>query len=386
MDMKKVFSKIDELFNSYVSVLEDVCNIESPSDYKKGVDMVGEYCANIAKKIGLKVEVFPQEVSGNVYVFTMNENSKDSPISISGHMDTVHPVGSFGSPAVKIVGNKIFGPGVMDCKGGIVVGLLAMHALKECGYTDRPIMLLLQSDEENSSITSNKATINYICERAKGSVAFLNLEGYESYFKNFGCIERKGIMNYRFTIKGEEAHASFCAEKGASAIVEASRKILEIEKMKDTNGVTCNVGVISGGSVPNTVPGECTFMVDVRFTNDEQQKMVEEKFKEIASTVFVKGCTTEVELLNVRIAMPLVERNIDLINRINKVYSKYGFDALKIGKRKGGSDAAYATAYGIPCVDSLGMQGEYAHSVREEAEIDSLSDSAKKIASLIVNL
>ena len=112
----------------------------------------------------------------------------------------------------------------------------------------------------------------------------------------------------------------------------------------------------------------------------------EEKFNEIASTVFVKGCTTEVELLNVRIAMPLVDRNIDLLNKINKIYSGYGFAPLAIGKRKGGSDAAYATAYEIPCVDSLGVQGEYAHSVKEEAEINSLSDSAKKVASLIVNL
>ena len=233
MELKKVFSKIDELFPKYLSVWEDICNIESPTDYKEGVDKVGEYCLNIAKNLGFKVEVFPQEISGNVYIFTMNESAKNTPISLSGHMDTVHALGSFGSPAVKIVGDKIYGPGVMDCKGGIVVGLLAMHALKECGYTDRPVLLLLQSDEENSSINSNKETINYICERAKGSVAFLNLEGFESHFKNFGCIERKGIMTYRFTIKGVEAHASLCAELGANAIVEASHKLLEIEKMKD---------------------------------------------------------------------------------------------------------------------------------------------------------
>ncbi len=384
--MKKVFSKIDELFDEYLSVWEDVCNIESPTNYKKGVDEVGEYFVKIAKKLGFNVEVFPQEVSGNVVAITMNENSKKPPVSLSGHMDTVHALGSFGTPAVKINDGKIYGPGVMDCKGGIVAGLLAMHALKECGYIDRPIMLLLQSDEENSSLTSNKATINYICERAKGSIAFLNLEGYESYFKNYGCIERKGIITYKFIVKGIEAHASLCAEKGASAIAEACHKILEIEKIKDANGITCNVGVINGGKVPNTVAGECCFLVDVRFNNEEQEKFVHEKFKEIAGTNFNKNCSCELELLNVRIAMPLVDRNVDLLNKINNIYAENGFDTLAIGKRKGGSDAAYATAYGIPVVDSLGVQGEYAHSTLEEAEIASLSESAKKIAAVIVNI
>ena len=384
--MQKVFNKIDDLFEEYLFVWEEVCNIESPTNYKKGVDEVGEYFKKKAEKLGFKVEVFPQEVSGNVYQITMNENSKNVPITISGHMDTVHAIGSFGNPPVKIDNGKIYGPGVMDCKGGCVVGLMVMHALKECGYMDRPVLFFLQSDEENSSVTSNKATIYGICERAKGSVAFLNLEGYESYFKNYGCIERKGIITYKFIVKGDEAHASLCAEKGANAIAEASHKILEIEKMKDGDGITCNVGVISGGKVPNTVAGECSFKVDVRFNNEEQEKFVHEKFREIASATYIQGCKTELELINVRIAMPLVDRNVDLLNKINKIYAENGFDILKIGKRKGGSDAAYATSYGIPCVDSLGIQGEYAHSTKEEAEISSLTDSAKKIASLIVNL
>ncbi len=384
--MKRVFNKIDAFSKTYLKVWKDVCNIESPTHYKKGVDDVGEYFANKARELGFKVEIVKQDVSGNVVIITMNENAKDAPISISGHIDTVHEVGSFGNPPVRIEGDKIYGPGVMDCKGGCVVGLMVMHALKECGYTDRPVLFFLQSDEENSSETSNRSTIYGICERAKDSVAFLNLEGYESYFKNRGCVERKGIMTYRFTVRGVEAHASLCAELGSNAIAEASHKILEVEKIKDGDGITCNVGVISGGKVPNTVAGECSFKVDVRFINEEQQKYVQKRFEEIASTTYIKGCTCELELLNVRIAMPLVERNINLLNKINKIYEENGFDVLKIGKRKGGSDAAYVTAYGIPCVDSLGVQGEYAHSTKEEAEIPSLVESAKKIASLIVNI
>ena len=50
----------------------------------------------------------------------------------------------------------MYGPGVMDCKGGIVAAIMAMEALEKCGFTERPVQLLLQSDEENGSATSNK--------------------------------------------------------------------------------------------------------------------------------------------------------------------------------------------------------------------------------------
>ena len=200
--------------------------------------------------------------------------------------------------------------------------------------------------------------------------------------------QKESLEKYNISIeKGDSSNIFYFAteiDNGEDKIFDAIE--YNIEKMKDANGITANVGVINGGFVPNTVAGECSFMVDVRFNNEEQQRKVEEEFNKIASTTYVKGCVTKVELLNVRIAMPLVERNIDLLNKISKIYAKNGFETLKIGRRKGGSDAAYATAYGIPCVDSLGTQGEYAHSVKEEAEIPSLSLSAKKIASLIVSL
>lgn len=378
--------KIDELYDEYVSIWEDICNIESPTNYKKGVDEVGLYIIKLVEKFGWKVEIFTQEVSGNVVCITMNENAKKQPIAISGHIDTVHSVGSFGTPAVKIKNGKIYGPGVMDCKGGVVAGLMAMHALNECGFNSRPVMLLLQTDEENSSITSNKETIRYICEKAKNCLAFLNMECNEEYFNGKACVERKGILKYKFTIIGKETHASYCAKEGANAITEAAYKIIEIEKIKDDEGVTCNVGVIKGGSVVNTVAGECSFEVDVRFSNQEQMEWIQKQLKEIADKQFVQGCTTALTLMSFRTAMELSNKNIELLNKMNIIFRENGLSELVIGKRRGGSDAADVSSFGIPCVDSLGVKGEHAHSIQEEADLDSLSESAKRIALVISNI
>ena len=381
--MKDIFEKIDSLNEAYVDIWEDICNLESPSSDKAGVDRVGAYCMKMAQERGWKTEVFEQENFGNVVCITMNPQAECPPVALSGHMDTVHPVGSFGVPAVKREGDRLLGPGAMDCKGGIVAGFLAMDALRLCGYTARPVMMLLQSNEEIGSGLKNKAPIEYICRRAKDAVAFLNLEGHEAYFAGKACLIRKGIAGFLFTVKGIATHASYSAREGANAIAEAAYKIIEIEKIKDENGVICTCGIIAGGTSTNTVPAECSFRVDVRFSTQEQYREAMERLQKIADEVHVSGCSCEMVQTNLRPAMELKEKNVQLLERANALFAKNGLSALEIGQRTGGSDAADVTCSGIACIDSLGVGGERAHSVEEYGVISSLGESAKRIACIV---
>ena len=384
--ISKVFQEIDNLNDTYVDVWEDVCNIESPSNNKAAVDQVGNYFQEIAKKYGWKIEVSQQERFGDVICITMNPDSPKAPIALSGHMDTVHPIGSFGTPAVKRDEVNLYGPGAMDCKGGIVAGFLAMDALKNCGYTDRPVMMLLQSNEEIGSGLANKATIEYICEKAKDAEAFLNLEGHEGYFAGKACLIRKGVAGFRFTVTGVATHASYCAREGANAIAEAAHKIIQIDKMKDDNGITCNCGIITGGSATNTVPASCEFRVDVRYPSMELYHQAVAKLQEIADTTHIPGCSCVMEPTNMRPALELCDRNIALLDKANALFAQNGLSTLEIGMRTGGSDAADVSCYGIPCIDSIGAGGERSHSVEEYGVIASLAESAKRIASIICGL
>ena len=176
MNCEKLFTYIDSLEQKYLNVLEDVCNIESPTNNKQKVDEVGNYFIEMASQKGWDIDILKHDVAGNAICITMNPDAKKEAVTVSGHMDTVHPVGLFGSPAVKRDETNMYGPGVMDCKGGIVVGILAMEALRRVGYKARPVVMYLQSDEESGGKLSKDATINYICERAQGSAAFFNLE------------------------------------------------------------------------------------------------------------------------------------------------------------------------------------------------------------------
>lgn len=381
--LEKLKESLDFLEEKYISVWEDICNIESPTWDKSGVDAVGEYCATLAESLGFKAEIKVIKTAGNVVIITMNPDTKGKPFCISGHMDTVHEKGSFGTPAAKIEGGRLFAPGALDCKGGIVAGLYAMEVMKLLGYNDRPVMMLLESDEEDGSSSSNKETINYICERAKGAIGFLNLEGFTT--RDYCCIQRKGIITYKFTVLGIEAHSSECAKRGANAILDAAYKITEIEKIKDDGGITCNTGTITGGSVPNTVAGSCEFKVNVRYKNAEEREWIDKHLRSIANTIHVKGCKCNIEIVTTRLAMEYTERNVAFLEKINRSLEKGGYPTLKGAFRKGGSDAAEITSAGIPCIDSIGVSGGGIHSPGEFADIDSLKFSAGRIATIITN-
>ena len=374
--LQKLFDAIDSLTPKYIGLWEEICNIESPTDYKAGVDAVGNRLVRLAELLGWEVKRMPHPVAGDALCLTMNPDAKGAPVALSGHMDTVHPIGLFGTPAVHMDEEKIYGPGVSDCKGGIVAAALAMEALQSIGFTARPIRLILQSDEEVSSVYSNKKTIAFMAEKAKDCIAFLNAEPSANPGKI--TVERKGIIRYVFDVCGIAAHSSKCDE-GASAIAEAAHKILALEKWKDGDGITCTCGTITGGTAANTVAAHCTFTADIRYKTREQLEEVQSRIKEIADTVHVPGTTCTLSVKSERICMTRTEKNVALFARCREILSRNGFGTFEMRAVKGGADSSNLTALGIPCLDSFGVYGGKIHSKDEFAYLDSLPLVAKHL-------
>lgn len=382
MQCKELFDVIDSLSERYIDVLEDVSNIESQTIDKEGVDKVGKYFIEEAKRHGWKVEIEPQEKSGDVVCITMNPDAVGEPVTLSGHIDTVHPKGLFGYPPVHRDAEKIYGPGVHDCKGGIAAGFCAMDALEKVGFTARPVRMILQTDEENSSKTSGGATIRYICEKAKDSVAFLNLEPHVA---GNVTLLRKGILRYKLTVHGNAVHSAICYT-GANAVTEAAYKLVKLERFKDEKGLTCNCGVIHGGTVPNSVAETCEFFADFRFATNEQYEEAVAAVEEVAAHSTVEGCTCTAEVYSSRPAMIESEKNNALLAKINEIYTANGLQTLVKKMGNGGSDAAQVTQAGIPCVDNFGSEGGRGHSKEEFTYLRSIAAAAKRIAAVIYRI
>ena len=378
MRCDQLFSVIDSLYDEYIGFWVDVCNIESQTCDKAGVDAVGRYFCDRARALGFTVDVYPEPVSGDLVCITMNPDAKGRPITLSAHIDTVFPKGSFGYPPVKMDEETLYGPGVVDCKGGAVAAFMTMDALQTIGFDSRPVKLILQSDEEINSKTSEGRTIKKMCELAVDSEAFLNCEGH----KGRATVARKGIRSYTFEVNGVASHSARCYE-GKNAITEAAHKIIEIEKWKKKDGITCNVAIVSAGTVVNVVPDKCEFKVNVRYPDDESFARIDAFLHEVAEHSYIGGTTCLVTDMGGRPAMEYVERNVELLRRMNAIYADEGLPVLSENHEHGGSDTAYTTAYGIPSIDSLGTQGGQIHSVREYAYKRSLLESARRLGSVI---
>ena len=379
---KKFFERLDSLENEYVEFLAELCKIESPTEDKAAVDEAGCFIIRKAEELGFSVKVKEEPKSGNPFVITMNGDVKQRALVYSAHVDTVHPKGAFGKDIVKIENGIMYGPGVVDCKGGIAAALYAMAALKDLGYTKRPLKLIIQTDEEVSSKSSEKRTVDFMYENSKGCTAFLNLEGHKP---GYVTVERKGILRYDVEITGVARHASECFE-GVSAVKEAAYKIIELEKMQQDGGITFNVGKISGGTTTNTVPEKCCFTLDIRFRNESDRELAVKRTMDILSRKYLENTETRVSLFSERVAMERSAEVLGVYRRLNKALERSTLEPLLENSRAGGSDAADMATRGVPAVDSLGTTGGYIHSRKEYAYISSLKKSAKMLVAAALYL
>ena len=379
----KVFACVDQRLEEYKEFLKQVITMESYTPDKAAVDRLGGYIKEYAEAHGFHVHVEPFEKAGNGLLITANEDAPLPPVAFTGHMDTVFPEGTFAKPVFREENGRFYGPGVTDMKGGIVVALLAMQALKDAGYQDRPLKLILIGDEELSEGLSGEAGKDFIRESARGCAAAITTEGG---IEDHVTVGRKGSIRYRVHVTGRAAHAGIRYSDGISAIKEAAHKVLAIESASDQEQITYNCGLLSGGTSPNTVPEHCEFTLYNRYWKLEQRQEIRNHVEGIIEKSFIPGTHSTFEIIGERPPMEDTPENYALFEQINSAALKYGFTPRKAGKQAGGSDAAYTSMVGVPSVCSMGLRGDRVHSTDEYAEVSSLADQAKLIAATVVDL
>lgn len=383
-EIKDVLNKIDLLFDEYMSFFKTLITHETYSLDKESIDSFVDIISSFLKKRGCECKTIPFKEAGNGLLVTLNKNSLLPSVTLCGHMDTVFPKGTF-STLYRIEGDKVFGPGVLDMKGGLLIGILSLGALFECGYKEKEIRFIFVPDEERSEGLSKKEGKDFIINSSQGSIAALTLEGSDDE-ENVITVGRKGSIRYKVRVQGVASHAGSAYERGRSAIKEASHKILDIESKSDINRITYNCGLISGGTSPNTVPEFCEFYLYNRYWNNEQYKELREHVEGILSKKYIDGTNTTFEVIGERYPMEAKKENIALAKEIDKISKRYGFGEIKYQKKNSGSDASYTSAAGVPSVCSLGPVGKGAHSRDEFCYISSIRRRAKLVSSIIVDL
>jgi len=288
-DEQELVRWLDGQEDNMLALIERLTNINSGSLNKAGVNEMASLFSRELRQLGFSISTLPGEViempscPGNNYNVDVADHvlatraGEGTRLLLMGHLDTVFPLNS-PFQTFRQEGDTMFGPGVSDMKGGLVVMLYALKALNEFGYLQgMAISLLLNSDEEMGSLSSRK----YLEEQAV-------LHDYGLVFEPGSNLvrQRKGLGQARFVVRGKASHAGAAHEQGRSAIKELAYKIVEIEKMTDyESGVTVNVGVVNGGEARNTISPCAEALIDLRYPESEQGLDAVAQFEEIFASV-----------------------------------------------------------------------------------------------------
>jgi len=380
--VETIFACVEAQAEEHKQLLRDIVCMDSYTPDKADVDAVGRCLRDFAEKHGFHVQLHPFEKAGDGLLITCNEDAPLPPVVFTGHMDTVHPKGTF-STMWREEGGIWYGPGITDMKGGLVIGLLVMCALQDAGYRDRPIKFIMIGDEELSEGLSGEEGKDFIRDNARGSAAAITLEPGDGTKITVG---RKGSIRYKVYVTGKASHAGSAYSKGISAIKEASHKILAIEAPSDQEQITYNCGMIRGGTSPNTVPEKVEFTLYNRYWKMEQRQEIKNHVEGIIAKSFIPGTQSSFDVVGERWPMEATEQNYALAEHIAAVSRKYGMGEREAVLTSSGSDASYTTMAGAPSVCTMGPVGGHIHSVREFMRAESLVNSAKLVAAVIAEL
>ncbi len=358
-------------------IIDALVSIESPTDDKAAVDRCGAEFRARASALGMRVRVEPQPDAGD---HSLVEIGTGGPrILLVGHVDTVWPHGQIARMPLERRDGKLWGPGTLDMKVGVSMGLLATRAVFETLVPAAGrVAMLVTSDEETGSDTS-RALIE---AEARASDAVLVLE--PALAGGPLKTSRKGIGQYHLAITGVAAHAGVDPRKGVSAVRELARQILALEALHDLErGVSVNVGVVSGGTRPNVVAEAAHAVVDVRAPTLDDAARVDAAMRALqpvlpGSRLVVTG----------GFERPPMERSAG----VAALYAHAQAAAALLGQRieeggtGGGSDGNFTAALGVPTLDGLGAVGDGAHALHEHVELDQLVPRTALLAALIARL
>ncbi|HKS72970.1 MAG TPA: M20 family metallopeptidase [Terriglobales bacterium] len=373
------FRFFEERRDKMVETIRHLVEAESPSDDKAACDKLASLLAGRFEALGGHSMFHRVANSGNHLQVDFGAERRAKPVLLLGHYDTVYPLGTLKTMPCKVEGGRLFGPGVLDMKAGIVLMLQAIEALRAWHGDEvpRPVTVLLVSDEEVGSDSSRRITESV----ARNAEAVLVIEpalGLQGAVKT----ARKGVGEYVVKAIGKAAHSGLDFEKGENAIVELARQIPLISKFTDLKrGLTLNVGLVQGGSRVNVIPAEATVNVDFRISSMKDAKEVEKKLRSLKPVN--KKCKLEIKGgLN----RPPMERTAGVAGLYKKAADIAQRLGWKLGEAAvgGGSDGNFTAGMGIPTLDGLGAVGEGAHAVHESIVIADLPKRAALLAELIL--
>jgi glutamate carboxypeptidase len=352
---------------------------ESPTWDAAAVERMLDLAAREMSIMGASIErIAGRQGFGGCVRATFPHPRRGEPgILIAGHLDTVHPVGTIEKLKWRREGNKCFGPGIFDMKGGNYLTLEAIRQLARAHLaTPLPITVLLTPDEE----VGTPSTRDLVEAEARRNKYVLVPEPGRP---NNGVVTgRYAIARFNLEATGRPSHAGSTLSSGRSAIREMARQILIIDGMS-SDDCTFSVGIVHGGQWVNCVATTCS---GEALSMAKRQADLD---RAVERMLALSGASNEVTFKVTRgVTRPVWEPDagtLGLYEKARAVAASMGLELPHVSVG-GGSDGNFTGAMGIPTLDGLGVRGADAHTLNEHIEIASLAERGRLMAGLLATL
>lgn len=359
-----------------IASLRDMVAIESGSANAAGLAQMADYVERRLRDLGARTERIAGAGGHGTMVRGTLSGTGTKKLMLIAHMDTVYPAGTLASQPYRRDGNKLYGPGIADDKGGIAVILHSLALLKDAAWRDYAQLTVLFNQDEEVGSTGSGETIArlaaahdvvFSCEpsAARGVVGSEIL-----------LLGAAGTAVATMEVSGRSAHAGAAPETGRNALIELAYQLQQTRDVaKSIPGAQLNWTMAQAGVVSNQIPEKATARADVRTTAPgAAEKLAAALQEKVDSGQLVPDTRTTVRMHVGRPAFVADERSRAFAKQAQAIYAELDGRALTLVPMTGGAtDAGFAAQSGKAIViESFGLGGAGYHARDEYIEVDSI--------------
>ena len=347
-----------------VDTLRTIVSLESPTREPGDMKKLGSVLAERLVALGAQVETIPANTPSKGDIIVGRFKGKGTKrILLMAHMDTVYPAGILNRQPFKIVGNRAYGPGIADDKGGVAVILHAIAMLQKQKFDGFGELTVMFNNDEESGSQASKAHIETL---AKSSDIVFSFEPTLAA-KELIPLKTGGSGNTTVVVTGAAAHSGVEPERGRNALLSAADIMLRTRDLdRPEKGVRFNWTRLETGKIPNQIPDSAVIQADTRHVDRKERDLVLADLQTRLNTISIEGTSARMEYREGRPSYVAGDESIMWVNNAIKTYAAVGGVVGTLPFTTGGTDAAYAQGAGKPVVEGLGLPGFGFHSTDEE--------------------
>ncbi|MEE4754112.1 M20/M25/M40 family metallo-hydrolase [Pseudomonas alliivorans] len=380
---EQLLKKAEAEQKAYLATVKELVDVDTGTGQAPGLKTVSALLVERLKALGAEVTTTPASPSAGDNIVGTLKGSGTRSFLLMVHYDTVFGPGTAEKRPFKQDGERAYGPGVADAKGGVAMILHSLKLLQDQGFKDfGTLTVLFNPDEETGSSGSKKV----IAELARQHDYVFS---YEPPDKDAVTVATNGINGVLLDVKGKSSHAGSAPEAGRNAAIELAHQMLQLKDLGDpAKGTTVNWTLIKGGEKRNIIPSSASAEADMRYSDLCESDRVIADAQRIVQKKLIEGTEVSVRLEKGRPPLAKNPGSEQLAKTAQTLYGKIGRNIEPIAMRFG-TDAGYAYVPGSekPAVlETMGVVGAGLHADDEYIELSSIAPRLYLTVALIKQL